>query len=172
MNHAAAEAYRMAALDGNVTGEELTHITVNNASSAPAGTLGSLDNSFKNDSYTASEALAKELFLENYRLHYQLATNGRLLIRSKESKLPGNWILPGYVMRLVERTKSEKTQNRGILDFFVTQVVHSVDCQNNQVSTQLGGSYIHEIDAPDLKAIKKGVASNVMYTPATPKKEQ
>lgn len=103
------------------------------------------------------KAIAKELFLENYRMHYQMTLNSRLLIKHPKATTPGQYVIPGYVMRITG-------QGESMLDLYVTHVVHSVDCAHGSVSTQIGGSYVHTSDQPNLaKSIHAGVASNELY---------
>ena len=100
--------------------------------------------------------LAQELFRENYRLHYQVALAGRLMIKLPNAKTIGKFVLPGYVMRL-SATDSEN-KKEPLVDFYVTKVVHSVDCQNAKASTEIGGSFVRAPGEPNIP-----VGNNLMY---------
>lgn len=159
------KAAKMAGLSAP-TGDNILNVSfsvANNASDPTAGTLGTVYMEHTKALLKAAKVVARELFLENYRLHYQVSITSRLLIRSASSKLENNWVLPGYVMRLQADKNLPGSQGRPLLDFLVMQVVHSVDCMNRYASTQINGAYVHEAGEPNIKAIIKGIAPNVMY---------
>lgn len=114
--------------------------------------------------------VAKELFLENYRLHYQIAIRGRLMVRNKSATTPDKFIVPGYVMRLAGNPDLPgATIGTDLLDFYVTKVAHIIDCQNGTAYTEIAGAFVHDVGGPTLKdldgntVMQAGIGTNPMY---------
>lgn len=148
------------------TGEgEVTHATEQNSSSNSGEPQSEVDTEdFDGIITEVLPAVAKELFLENYRVHYQLSLTTRLLIKVDGAKTPNKYLMPGFVARLSPNPEISG-ESDPLLDFYVTKVVHSVNCQQGQASTQIIGSFVHQSDKPDLPNfdMTKGVASNAVY---------
>ena len=114
--------------------------------------------------------LSRELFLENYKMHYQISMRCRLMIKSDNATTPDNYIVPGYVLRIQADPDLAGSEGKPLVDFYVTKVVHHVDCANRSASTEIGGSFVHASDTPTLTdlsgnvVIDKGIAKNAMYS--------
>jgi hypothetical protein len=171
INQQARDAGKSSPSSNNISGS-VTYVTGNTAADEGPGTLGTVNPAYLKEQDLAMKVACKELFLENYRQFFQLTLMCRLFMKSDLSMLPDKWILPGFVMRLLPNPDAlpastgaprDDVLDKPIIDFFVTQVVHSVDCHSGTANTQIAGSYIHEPDAPMLKAIQAGVGRNPFY---------
>ena len=108
-------------------------------------------NSESSDSYVdvldtlrgAAYYFANQAFLTMYRQMMQITLTTRLLFKSEGSSLVGNWIVPGQICR-VEAGSEENLPEAGkvFVDFYVTNVIHIVDCQAGNAHTEIDGRYV------------------------------
>lgn len=138
-----------------------------NCEKAQGGT-GSYTRDWVNDRYRGYKGCLQELFLENYRQFYQIALTGRLMIKlqsknASNADTPDNFVLPGFVLQLRPNPDIEGNGKSPLVDFFVTKVVHTVDCQRASVSTKISGSHVRPATGFSTAIIRDGKQFNIMY---------
>lgn len=132
------------------------------------GGTGSMKRDWVDDRYRGYKGCLQELFLENYRQFYQVALTGRLMIKlqskgASNADTPENYVLPGFVLRIRPNPDIEGNGKQPLVDFFVTKVVHTVDCQRASVSTKISGSHVRPSTGFSAAIIPKGQQYNIMY---------
>jgi hypothetical protein len=154
-------------------GNALPGARTNTVLNAPGsyGTLGPVPASMLTEVRTAMKVFCKQMFCHNYRQMTQVQLQCRLMLRSSGG-IDGKYITPGYVCSFdadpeaaAEAGLYDGAQSGTLFKFFVTQVVHTVDCNNATASTDVYGQYLRRDAGPQLGAIP-GTAPNYLYEPA------
>jgi hypothetical protein len=96
---------------------------------------------------------AHQAFLSMYRSGVQLTISTRLLLTTEFSLVGtdnnrNGYITPGYVCRIegppagTEDPEASGLGYVGVFDFYITDVVHTIDFQNGAAGTQISGRYV------------------------------
>lgn len=111
----------------------------------------------------------KQQFTEFYRVGMEISVRTNLMIQDDESKWPENRVTAGMTVRLAPDATFWQSVIPGgagdpLLDFFVTEVTHMVDCQQATAYTVYRGAFMREVGGPkNIEAIPNGVAPNYIY---------
>jgi len=133
---------------------------------ATAQTLETLDKT----RYSMARA-AKYTYLQRFRSQVQLQLRCRLLFTSLGSKIDPvggrGYIIPGNVIRIKDTGALSvgmegPTMPTDVFDFYCTNVVHSVDCQSGQVSTQISGRHVRPVG--EFKDLAESGDLNPLYS--------
>jgi hypothetical protein len=132
------------------------------------GGLGPVNDDILAEIKTAMELFCKQTFCQGYRQMTQVALRCRLMLNATGGV--DNHVAPGYVceFKADPGAAAEAGLNSGggggtLLKFFVTQVMHSVDCINKTATTDVSGQYLRRPTGPAAVAIPGGVAPNYLY---------
>lgn len=80
-------------------------------------------------------AIAEQTFLTRHRQESQIVIKCPLLITYKNSKVPGNYVIPGV-------SAAAKDEGGGdIVAFHIIGVAHNINCMNNSAGTEINGVY-------------------------------
>ena len=135
------------------------------------GDLGPVPLTILDEMKAGLEIFCKQAFCMQYRDLTQISLTCRLMLNT----LTGidGYITPGYVCAFdadpaaaAEAGLSSDLEGGTLVKFFVTTVVHTVDCVGKRASTDIQGQYVHRGQGPNLDAINAGVAPNYLYTTA------
>jgi hypothetical protein len=77
---------------------------------------------------------AKQTFLTLFRQDVQVNLRCALLLGTANSSVPGNWVAPGFVCQI-------DANGTALFDFYITDVIHTIDCQAGTAGTQISGRY-------------------------------
>jgi hypothetical protein len=110
---------------------------------------------------------AKQTYLTLFRQDVPVTVKCPLLIATAGSTVPDNYVIPGFVCRITtvappasasgapiaNRATAAPPSSAGtvIYDFYITDVVHNIDCVRGVASTQISGRYPRPEDGfPDV----------------------
>jgi hypothetical protein len=84
----------------------------------------------------------KYTYMTKFRQNVQCAITCRLLIQFSGSSVPGGWVVPGHVVKLIDAGDGTAGPPAPVFDFYLTDVLHSINCQTGHVATELQGKYV------------------------------
>jgi hypothetical protein len=121
---------------------------------------------------------AHQTFLTLFRQDVPVTVKCPLLIATAGSTVPDNYVIPGFVCRIMtspppasssgapiaNRATAAPPVSAGtvLYDFYITDVVHNIDCVRGVASTQISGRYPRPED--EFKDIVKNGTCNPVYT--------
>jgi len=80
---------------------------------------------------------AKQYFLSSFKREVTVTLNTKLLLAlpSNRSAIEGGWVIPGQSCGVQTHDEVD------VFDFYITEVVHTIDCQNSRAGTVIKGGY-------------------------------
>ena len=118
--------------------------------------------------WEGAKTMCKQQFTELYRSRVEISVRTNLMLQTDASQLDDGRVMAGQTVRLKpDATFLGKLMGKGspLLDFFVTEVTHFVDCQQPAAHTTLRGSFMRESSGgpQNVRAIAGGQAKNYLY---------
>lgn len=136
-------------------------------SSMGQGDMGTTDYPTQEKLIDGMKAFCKQQFTEFYRMNMEISVRTKLMIQDAESQWEEQYVTAGMTARMETDGTFQPGGGGGqpLLDFFVTEVTHMVDCQRVTAASVFRGSWVRESDGgpANIESIPNGAAPNYLY---------